>query len=81
MHSPTTQGALTVHGLWEALHAVHGGQRSISPEYQTYTFPHPFDTLVTGMATANFPIKERVVHKEIGESFDLITKVLKTATK
>ena len=34
---PTTQGHF------------HGGQGSISLEYQTCTSPHPFDTLVTGM--------------------------------
>ena len=45
-HSPTARGTPTVHGLWEAL---YGGQGSISLEYQTYTSPHPFDTLVTGM--------------------------------
>ena len=39
-------GTPTVHGRWEAL---HGGQGSISLEYQTCTSPHPFDTLVTGM--------------------------------
>ena len=28
---------------------LHGGQGSISLEYQTYNSAHPFDTLVTGM--------------------------------
>ena len=28
---------------------LHGGQSSISLEYQTYTSAHLFDTLVTGM--------------------------------
>ena len=43
---PTRRGTPTVHGRWEAL---HGGQGSISLEYQTCTSPYPFDTLVTGM--------------------------------
>ena len=37
----------TAHRRWEPL---HGGQGSISLEYQTYTSAHPFDTLVTGLA-------------------------------
>ena len=40
-------GAPTAHGRWVPL---HGGQGSISLEYQTCTSPYPFDTLVTGMA-------------------------------
>ena len=28
---------------------LHGGQGSISLEYQTYTSAHPFDTLVAGL--------------------------------
>ena len=39
-------GAPTAHGRWEPL---HGGQGSISLEYQTCTSPYPFDTLVTGL--------------------------------
>ena len=45
-HSPTGGGPPTAHGRWVPL---HGGQGSISLEYQTCTSPHPFDTLVTGM--------------------------------
>ena len=45
-------GAPTAHGRWEPL---HGGQGSISLEYQTYTSPYPFDILVTRMARAGAP--------------------------
>ena len=48
-HSPTGRGQPTAHGRWVAL---HGGQGSISLEYQTCTSPYPFDTLVTGMAVS-----------------------------
>ena len=47
--SPTVRGQPTVHGQWVPL---HGGQGSISLEYQTYTSAYPFDTLVTGMSAA-----------------------------
>ena len=39
----TVAGPLTV--------LLHGGQSSISLEYQTYTSAHLFDTLVAGMNT------------------------------
>ena len=45
-------GAPTAHGRWEPL---HGGQGSISLEYQTCTSPYPFDTLVTGLGIATPP--------------------------
>ena len=37
-------GAPTARERW-----VHGGQGSISLEYQTYTSAHPFVSLVTGL--------------------------------
>ena len=51
---PTTQGQWKVPliGGWEPL---HGGQGSISLEYQTCTSPYPFDTLVTGMPPPILP--------------------------
>ena len=39
-------GTLPAHGVWEPL---HGGQGSISQEYQTYTSAHLFDTLGAGL--------------------------------
>ena len=50
-HSPTRRGTPTVHGRWEAL---HGGQGSISLEYQTCTSPYPFDTPVTGLGWGGY---------------------------
>ena len=44
--SPTVREPPTAHERWVLL---HGGQGSISLEYQTYTSAHPFDTLVAGM--------------------------------
>ena len=53
-HSPTGGGPPTAHGRWVPL---HGGQGSISLEYQTCTSPHPFDTLVTGMVLVDLQLR------------------------
>ena len=53
-------GAPTAHGRWEPL---HGGQGSISLEYQTCTSPYPFDTLVTGMVLAS-KTSDKVVRRQ-----------------
>ena len=46
--SPTVREPPTAHKQWVLL---HGGQGSISLEYQTYTSAHPFYTLVSGLGT------------------------------
>ena len=43
---PLLGGTPTAYGQWEPL---HGGQGTISLEYQTYTSANLFDTLVTGL--------------------------------
>ena len=48
-HPPTVQAGPLVYG--EA--RVHGGQRSVSVEYQTRTSAYLFDILVTGMICAS----------------------------
>ena len=45
-HSPTVRAGPTPFTGWARL---HGGQRSVSLEYQTCTSTYLFDTLVTGM--------------------------------
>ena len=44
--SPTLREPPTAHEQWVLL---HGGQGSISLEYQTYTSAYLFDTLVSGL--------------------------------
>ena len=50
-------GRPTLHGGWAS---VHGGQRSISLEYQICPPPYPFDTLVTGMIQTAVNLSKRV---------------------
>ena len=47
---PPLGGSPTARGRWEPL---HGGQGSISLEYQTYTSAYLFDTLATGLMQAS----------------------------